>query len=181
MQGGGAYLGAQLFDSPLGAVALGGTGLLANDVVVVNDGGAVVLLLVVVLRDLEGVACLLLIQNAKIFSRLRRLFAFGIAEKEILETDLGVSRRFRVVGAFTRRFEPQVADLVLRVRRHGVVRKFLRHRGVGNDRGLRVTLLFRGEPDAKLRARGITPVRRRAHNGRENLDRPVHRRFNGDA
>ena len=80
------YLGAQLIDSFFRLIALGGSGLLPDDIIIIDDSRPIIFPLVVKLRDAKGVAGLLVFQQPQILSSLRRLLALWIAKQEIFKT-----------------------------------------------------------------------------------------------
>ncbi len=96
-------------------------------------------------------------------------------EKEILKSCLGVGGCRRIRGALSCRHEPDITDLILRIRCNRLVWKFVHYSLVRFNRHLGHTLFLAREADVELRARRVFPLWRSADYVRENRHRPIQR------
>src|SRR5260370_7651621 len=83
-----------------------------------------------------------MLQLLKIGARLGCFFAVGITKQKILECSSRVVGCRYVLGPSACGSEPDVTNLILRVRRHRIVWKFLYYRLIGLEGGLFRSLFF---------------------------------------
>src|SRR5439155_10294951 len=98
----------------------------------------------------------------------------SVTKQKILTRSSCVIGRRDVLGSAARGGKPDVANLVLGVRRHWIVRKLVDDRLVSLKRGVIGALFLTRQANIELRARRVFSVGRRPNYGRKNFDRPVH-------
>ena len=116
-----------------------------------------------------------MLQLLKIGARLGCFFAVGITKQKILECSSRVIGCRDVLGPSACGSEPDVTNLILRVRRHRIVWKFLYHRRIGLESGVVRSLFFAGQTNVELCPRGVFAVGRGPNHGRKNFHRAIHR------
>ena len=118
---------AQLIDPLLGLIAFLGSWLLTNDLVVVDHCRAIIFLFIVKFRDRVRVSRLLVFENIEISARLSCFLAFRIMEKKILESSFSIGCGSGVFCSSLSCSEPDVADLILGIHGHGLIREFVHY------------------------------------------------------
>src|SRR5947207_2905058 len=113
-------------------------------------------------------------QLLKIGAGLGCFFAVRVTKQKILECSSRIDRRRDVLGAAARSGEPDISDLILRVRRLRVVWKFIYHGRVGLESGVVRSLFFARQTNVELCPRGVLSVGRSPNRGRKNFYRSVH-------
>ena len=151
------------------------TWLIVNHFIVVNHRSAIRLFLVIEFRDLHRIPGRFLLQVSKVFACLRRLFTFGVTKQEIFKSGLGLFNCGSIVRATACRFVPDIPNLILRIRRNRVVRKFIDYRLIGLNCGVVDMLLLSGQANIKLGSCRIFAKRGSSDDRSKDFYRAIHR------
>ena len=101
--------------------------------------------------------------------------------QKIFEGDLRVIGRSRIVGAGSRRFRPNITDLVLGIDCDRIVREFLHDSLIRGDGGLVLALFLARPAEIELRPGRVLSVGRGANNQGEDLRGLLGAGFDGNA
>src|SRR5438046_3069894 len=98
---------------------------------------------------------------------------FWRTKDEIVDCRPGLLGRGLIISPETRRFVPNISDLILRVRRSRIIGEFVDHGLVGLNRSIICRLFLPGQTDIELSPRGISAEGRGPHDRSEDFNRTI--------